>query len=128
MDINGLLTKPGMKNVVAKMNALAAVHVKIPARMGQLPSSEELYKGQIYILQAYIEGLAARYNNMLRWCSSANHSGLSSRRLGFESRPEHHTFFPFESQLKASMHSILPNPRHVRIYAPVSSKYIKVFV
>ena len=26
---------------------------------------------------------------MLRWCSPANHFGLSSRRLGFESRPEH---------------------------------------
>ena len=25
----------------------------------------------------------------LRWCSPANHFGLSSRRLGFESRPEH---------------------------------------
>ena len=26
---------------------------------------------------------------MLRWCSPANHFGLSSRRLGFESRSEH---------------------------------------
>ena len=26
---------------------------------------------------------------VLRWCSPANHFGLSSRRLGFESRPEH---------------------------------------
>ena len=29
---------------------------------------------------------------LLRWCSPANHFGLSSRRLGFESRPEHFIF------------------------------------
>ena len=50
---------------------------------------------KLFYLQCYVKNMQKYYklnsslSNRLRWCSPANHSGLSSRRPGFKSRPEH---------------------------------------
>ena len=81
----------------SKNEPFITIDINLDEAIRAKQSYPSTFRSKLYfrdVAQNLFEGKRYKQNSewmqrKLRWCSPANHSGLSSRRPGFKSRPEH---------------------------------------